>query len=151
MGLDMYLTKKTYVGANYEHNEVAGEIKLFKKDYELPIELNRVSYVDEHVGYWRKANHIHDWFVQNAQGGEDNCKPHYVSIEQLEELLEYCKEVVKNPEVAESILPTKKGFFFGNTEYNEYYLEDCKYTIELIEGLLKEDNTHSDYEYCSSW
>ena len=27
----------------------------------------------EEVGYWRKANAIHGWFVRNVQNGKDDC------------------------------------------------------------------------------
>jgi len=80
MGLDMYLKKRTYVGANYDHNNVKGSIYLTvgKNCKELPIQLNRVSYIEENVGYWRKANHIHAWFVENVQNGVDDCKGNYI-------------------------------------------------------------------------
>lgn len=55
-----------------------------------------VSYT---VAYWRKANHIHKWFVDNLQNGEDNCQRSYVSREKLNELLSVCHEVVKNSEL----------------------------------------------------
>lgn len=37
--------------------------------------------IAEDVGYWRKANAIHAWFVKNVQGGVDNCQSHEVSKE----------------------------------------------------------------------
>ena len=30
------------------------------------------------VGYWRKVNAIHNWFIENLTDGEDNCQPIYV-------------------------------------------------------------------------
>lgn len=45
----------------------------------------------EEVGYWRKANAIHKWFVDNIQDGEDDCDYYEVAPEQLEELLNICK------------------------------------------------------------
>ena len=52
MGLDMYLDK--YVAGKAEDE-------------------------DESFGYWRKANQIHKWFVDNVQGGIDDCRPYPVS------------------------------------------------------------------------
>ncbi len=46
--------------------------------------LNKVTYIIEDCGYWRKANGIHAWFVQNVQEGEDDCKEYYVSQSKLE-------------------------------------------------------------------
>lgn len=156
MGLDMYLNKKVYVGANYEHNKVTGEINLLKDGKPLPVNMKRVTYIEEEVGYWRKANHIHKWFVDNVQDGVDDCGDYYVSEEKLQELLTACKNVVNKPELAASELPTQSGFFFGGTEYDDYYIEDCKNTIEIIEGLLKEKDPEKDYingeiYYHSSW
>lgn len=51
--------------------------------------------IDQEVGYWRKANAIHRWFVENIQDGEDDCDYHReVTAEDLEELRDLCIEVV---------------------------------------------------------
>jgi hypothetical protein len=34
---------------------------------------------------------------------------------------------------AEFELPTAEGFFFGDTDYDEYYIQDLKDTIEIVE------------------
>lgn len=151
MGLDMYLTKNTYIGANYEHNKVSGTIQIEKDGKEIPIQFNRVYEIIESVGYWRKANHIHNWFVEKCQDGVDECQKTYINIEQLTDLLQVCKIVINNKDLASELLPTSSGFFFGGTEYDEYYFNDIQYTIELIESLLKEDNTNSSFYYSSSW
>jgi hypothetical protein len=44
------------------------------------------SEVIEEVMYWRKANQIHKWFVDNVQDGVDDCKEYWVSEEKLQEL-----------------------------------------------------------------
>ena len=51
------------------------------------------SIFDE-VGYWRKANHIHAWFVDKVQGGEDDCSYYFVSKDDFLELKETCEKVV---------------------------------------------------------
>lgn len=45
------------------------------------------------VAYWRKANEIHNYFVEYAQHGVDDCGTYDVSKKQLEDLLYKCKEV----------------------------------------------------------
>ena len=78
MGLDMYLRAKQY----YSPAEYRGE-ENNKKFEELKEMGGLGDYLDEYlpsisleasVGYWRKANHIHRWFVENVQGGEDECQ-----------------------------------------------------------------------------
>jgi hypothetical protein len=54
--------------------------------------------------------------------------------------------------LSDAILPTKSGFFFGNTEYDEYYYNEVKYTIEILEEIIKKHNPKVDnYIYSSSW
>lgn len=188
MGLDMYLTKEIYVGANYDWNNVKGKIEITQNDKKLPIDLSKVTYIVEHVGYWRKANAIHKWFVDNVQNGVDDCREYDVDIGQLKQLLGLCnsvikkvkyknelievkntptedgciieyknKKVIKNPEELSKILPTTSGFFFGNTEYDEYYIEDIYSTIGILENAIKDfekaakDRIIIDFKYRSSW
>jgi hypothetical protein len=73
MGLDMFLSRKKYVGAEYEHRKVTGNISIKIGDKELPIDFNKVSYIEESVAYWRKQNAIHKWFVDKVQSGNDDC------------------------------------------------------------------------------
>jgi hypothetical protein len=182
MGLDMYLTKKIYVGGNYEHNNVTGKISIKRNGNPIKIDLSKVTYIILDAGYWRKANQIHNWFVKNVQDGVDNCGEYYVESGKLEELLGVCKEIkakcsltpgkirngqtsgadgkwvdimedgnlMENSSVAAELLPSASGFFFGSTDYDEYYLQDIENTIEIIENVLA-DKEPSDIYYHSSW
>jgi hypothetical protein len=149
MGLDMYLTKKIYVGANYRHNDVSVEIDITAAGKKVNVNPKKITYILEEAGYWRKANAIHAWFVQNVQNGEDECKPHYVSYEQLQELKTLCEQVLKTKDSDKplQLLPPQDGFFFGSTEVDEGYFQDLKDTIKIIESC----DPDADYEYRSSW
>lgn len=188
MGLDMYLTRKKYIGGNYKHNKVEGTIDISSRGKKIPIDLNKVTYIEENVGYWRKANQIHKWFVDHVQDGNDDCGDYYVSTQDLEDLLNICKEVdkksilingkikngetlkngewivnyidgkvIQNAEEISKLLPTEDGFFFGCTDYDEYYLQEVKDTIEILEKILEEEkilnnkDIYSEFEYSSSW
>ena len=51
----------------------------------------------ERVGYWRKANQIHNWFVNRVQDGIDDCEYHHECTKEiLEELLATCKKVLES-------------------------------------------------------
>lgn len=158
MGLDMYLRKHKYLGANYEHNNIKGTVYLTKNEVEIPINVNQINEIIEEGLYWRKANAIHKWFVDNVQEGVDNCGYYYVSTEKLEELLKVCKEVKKDNSKAAELLPTQEGFFFGGVQYDEWYFKDIDYTIKGITELLKEQKQFEelglyilDFQYHSSW
>lgn len=166
MGLDMYLHRRTYV-KNWSHmapEEVHQiSVKLAKKKHPY-IETKKISGIVEEVGYWRKVNAIHNWFVQNCQDGVDDCKEYSVESSQLEELLNICKQIKEDHSKAEELLPPQEGFFFGNTDLDDWYFRGINDTIEILEPLVKmntklnEDAAnkifHKDYPYYyyqSSW
>ena len=61
-------------------------------------------------------------------------------------------EYIEDPTVARVLLPTQGGFFFGSTEYDQWYYADVKDTIEIIEKVLAEtDFEHEIVMYSSSW
>lgn len=161
MGLDMYLYKG-------------------KQEFDGQLEYD----FNNEIGYWRKANQIHKWFVDNVQDGQDECEDHVVTKEKAEELLNICNqvlngsklekglvqngqlykdgqwipnfeegEIIKDVSIAEKLLPVSSGFFFGGTDYDQWYFEDVKLTREILEKALKE----TDFEngevliYGSSW
>lgn len=137
----------------------------------------------QECGYWRKANAIHNWFVQNVQNGVDDCDIYLVTREQLEQLKEACEmvlaqvqtkdaqvcvgthysngeasqimedgKVITNPEKCAEILPTQGGFFFGSTDYDEYYIQDLETTIKIITEVLEQTNWDVEtIAYSSSW
>jgi len=164
MGLDMYLTKKTYIGAKYEHRGVNGNIDITIKDSPINVNFNRVSSISEDVGYWRKANQIHRWFVENVQDGEDDCREYSVSRQDFQNLLETVNLVLNakgTPEessVIEENLPPREGFFFGSTKIDPYYWDDLEMTKQIVSDVLtemeedgKNENAWIDYYYSSSW
>lgn len=170
MGLDMYLKKHRYLSSLHRVEE-DGRVKYksFKsgtiivtrttedgKEIKeiLPIENPEGSLTLEMtVLYWRKSNAIHKWFVDNVQGGEDDCGEYSVDVTKLEELLKLCKKVKDNPKDAPDLLPTCDGFFFGSTEYDENYMDDIEYTIKSLERIIKENDnsTNTWFTYSSSW
>lgn len=120
------------------------------------------KYLMEEVGYWRKANHIHKWFVDNIQDGEDDCAWHReVTSEDLEELLAICKTIksivvmdgdfVTNPDDIADLLPTQSGFFFGSTEYDSWYMDSIDHTIDVITEIFNTVDDNEMLYYRSSW
>jgi hypothetical protein len=150
MGLDMYLEKRTYVKQwDHQSAEEKHEVVVTKGGQPTNIDPKKVKYIIEEAGYWRKANQIHRWFVENVQNGVDNCGDYYVGSEKLAELLDLCKKVKADHSLADELLPSASGFFFGGTEYDEWYFNDIENTIDVLEEALKDDR--ADYYYSSSW
>ena len=141
MGLDMYLTASKFLFDYKDKDEKKKLKKIFNQ------EINEVKF---EVGYWRKANAIHKWFVDNVQKGADNCGTYYVNRDDLIKLKELCEQILKHNSLASELLPTQEGFFFGSYEYDEYYFTDLENTIKIIDKCL-ELNEEYDIEYHSSW
>lgn len=152
MGLDSYLYKKNYVRqGEWIKPEFRTEVEV-KTGGEIDknIKPERIRYIVEEVAYWRKANQIHNWFVQNVQNGVDECQNSYVSREKLEELLDVCTKVAADNTLAETLLPSASGFFFGGTEYDEWYFKDVTNTIEYLTDILADEDA-DEFEYYASW
>ena len=155
----MYLTaKKDFYPDFGDINEKEENLKTFSKllsgsgitvneiDSEFP-----TSSVSFKVGYWRKANAIHAWFVKHCQAGVDDCNSYSVSRENLIDLKDSCTAVLADNSKANSLLPPQAGFFFGSTEINDYYLDDLKLTIKIIDRCLRERLSNWNFSYNSSW
>lgn len=97
MGLDMYLDMK--VSHYPKKGETTIDLANLNGSWDT-LELNefgasnRVD-ISLGVGYWRKANHIHNWFVKNIQDKNDNCGEYYVIVEEFEKLYDICMGILK--------------------------------------------------------
>lgn len=147
MGLDMYLSATRYLSEHVDEDKGVVE-KITGVITGLP---GRLQNLIVSIGYWRKANAIHKWFVDNCQDGVDECQEAYVSKEKLQDLLDVCLQVQADPSKAAELLPTEGGFFFGGTDYDEWYIRDIQQTIEIIEKALASLDDHWSISYRSSW
>ena len=177
----MYLTRRVYVGNQNRENGKKVKISIPRDQTGVfaPItrlDQNKVKSINMEVAYWRKANAIHQWFVNNVQDGVDDCKEYYVTREQLAQLVQECKEDMEYldtcPKVENEVagygqtwtetvyeadesqlnLTPQSGFFFGSTELDEGFYQDLKDTVEMITPELEdEESMWDDYYYQSSW
>ena len=129
----MYLTRKKYVGTEYKHRNVTGEAHILIGDKELPIKFEKLSYIEESVCYWRKANQIHKWFVDNVQNGIDDCRSYDVRLEDLKKLLSLCKEIKEKAILKDGKI--KNGEILKDGTW-EPIMEDGKY-IENAEKIAE--------------
>lgn len=159
MGLDMYLRAEQYVsGGSYDpeskalfENLVASLCGEKEKDAVEAVQFPsaRVMFT---VAYWRKANHIHSWFVRECQDGKDECQLTYVDRAKLRELRELCLRVLadKDEDLAEELLAPKGGFFFGSVSYGDWFWDDLRDTVKQLDRVLALPSGWGIY-YQSSW
>lgn len=212
MGLDMYVTIRHKDTQSKLDAYEAWENKYSYEEYERLTDEQKEEYrnsepeYDEdmygkQLMYWRKANQIHNWFVQNCQGGVDDCERYVITVANLIKLKELCEKILTMTVVKQELrptflngwfsepehvmqdvrlltyegmkfasehLPSSSGFFFGNTDYNDYYVWDVEDTVKQINDTLDTLNCeygfalnsdlvtgeyNGDYiiEYCASW
>lgn len=106
--------------------------------------------IAEECGYFRKVNFLLPYF-----GYGENCSDNEISKGELENLVVACNKVLtaydkrdEEPEpddeddaepwedLADCYLPTSSGFFFGSTDYDEWYISDVREAKEWAEKLL---------------
>ena len=185
MGLDMYV--------NIRHKNTQSKLEAYKEwenkysyeEFQRLTEEQKEEYrnsepeYDENMYgkelmYWRKANQIHNWFVQNCQNGVDDCEYYAITVNDLMKLKELCEKILtmtekrkemrytsysatekeevdilyltpEGVEYATEHLPSRSGFFFGSTEYDDWYVLELKDTIEQINDTL--DILNCDYGF----
>lgn len=144
MGLDMYLKRG-------KREDVEKWREIPKSMFE---ELDRdqfdAVYPWKEVGYWRKANMIRQWFVEKCDYPvNEDCYEFELTKEDIENLLDDCLKILNaepsiRERLAEEIMPTASGFFFGGTEYDEYYYDYLHQTVDICREVL--ENTDWDNE-----
>ena len=182
MGLDMYLYAEKYVSSSdtfdKEHPIMFKDIKKIAGLEQLPTPDFANILVKQLVGYWRKANAIHGWFINNVANGVDECQEIHLNREQLETLRSDCIKALANPDreyqiennkvfyllcdylnsldqkitvdTYENPLKPSAGFFFGSNDLGDYYYSQLEYTVDLITTLL-ENSDQLEFIYRASW
>lgn len=105
------------------------------------------------LAYWRKANQVHAFFIEECAGGLDDCKPVLVHPEKLADLYQRCTQVLEDPDLAPIFLPTRPGFFFGSTDYGDDYFDDLRETLaQLDKKVMRNPKIRGDnLFYEASW
>jgi hypothetical protein len=161
MGLDMYLYARKSISSiewepdthnrklNADYTILASLVGATDWMYD-PDDLAFAS-VSIQVGYWRKVNAVHNWFIRELADGEDNCQPIYVPRSSLVDLKIICERILKDNELADELLPTGAGFFFGNTDYDEWYFHGIEKTAKIVTKLIEDVPEGWSFEYQASW
>lgn len=89
--------------------------------------------------YFRKVNFIYRYFGNKL---EDECC--IVTKAEIEDIIERCKKVSADHSLAEELLPTTSGFFFGSTEYDDWYFHDVEDCQKKMESLLEDYDETKD-------
>ena len=117
----------------------------------LDIYVNKVKY--HRLGYFRKVNFLVRFF-ENKGFDVEHQTPLCFDRDIAKELLDLCNQVLEDHSKAKELLPTMGGFFFGSTDYDEYYFKN----VEEVRNWVKEtllpkfdDLEANEYIEFSTW
>ena len=145
MGLDIRFekAKRHRVEETEERlNEIKKEFEnpnySVKKFHSLKNEYDELNPWKE-VAYFRKVNFLLPFFEYG-----ENCSRLEIDGDKIDELLVKCKQVLEDNSLAETLLPTQGGFFFGNTEYNDWYFYYVKEVYDKFSEIAEDFNSDED-------
>lgn len=146
-----------------------GPLKVIRKgeglhaalEYEVPYD----TCLEEQIGKWYNAYHIHRWFEENVRGVTGDCGEVELSRQELNdlwctvvdvletvELVETSERVdrgfdgvevrtpirtIKRPSTAQALLPVKFGLFKSSVDYDQHYVDDVYRTKAFIQDALR--------------
>ncbi|ENH98128.1 hypothetical protein J416_01479 [Gracilibacillus halophilus YIM-C55.5] len=126
------------------------KVKKYMTTYELFG--NEYLTIISKVMYWRKANHIHNWFIQHTMNGiDDNPAITEVKEQDIRNLCYDCASVLQDESRATEILPTLPGPFFGSTAYDSFYLYEIERTLDKLSDELSSTFFQKNYVVYQSW
>lgn len=155
MGLDMHLTAEKFI-SGYDFSKDGNFVKILNVLNLQESDVEKHLTINVAVGYWRKANAIHNWFVKNVQSGNDDCASYFVSRENLINLKNDCETALKildsgDKNGASKVITPTSGFFFGSTEVDSWYRRDLENTIAIVNKCFSTKFDSFDFNYRSSW
>lgn len=98
------------------------------------------------LAYFRKVNFLIPFFENYFNTKLENLKDLEITRESIEELKNRCEQVLNDHTLAKDLLPTQPGFFFGSTNYDEYYYKNVENVLEICKTLLPEFDNLKDGE-----
>jgi hypothetical protein len=89
----------------------------------------------EYDAYFRKVNFLFAYFQDKGKLVDEYYA--FVDKEDVEDIIDRCVKVLKDNHLAHELLPTQSGFFFGGTDYDDYYFHDVQDCLRQMKKYLK--------------
>lgn len=104
-------------------------------ELEALVEKEVNGYWEQYDAYFRKVNFLFKYFEDKGKMVDQYYA--FVEPEDVEDIIDRCERIQKNHDLAHELLPTQSGFFFGGTDYDEYYFYDIKDCLRQMKQYLK--------------
>ena len=130
----------------FKYQKMLDEVKSMDEVKEFFDSFEEHYYAESDV-YFRKVNFVYNFFSNKL---EDECC--FADKSDIEELISRCDKVLADHSLAQELLPTRSGFFFGSTDYDDWYFNDVKDCRKQMKSLLRKYNEDTDVMYfIMSW
>lgn len=108
----------------------------------------KINYLFTELAYFSKCNQIHGYLVDKFQEGNDDLRfSNPIFLSDLKDLLLVCREVLSNHDKAEELLPTRKGFFYGGHEYDEFYFKKLQHVFDKLNYIVDQAEEDRCFDY----
>ncbi len=89
-----------------------------------------------------EVNYYKEIYRDNKEMCDEKCKPFLKKMDEIWKPFE---------SVAQEMLPTATGFFFGSTQYRDYYVADLKDMVEIFTKVLDTTDFDIDQIFMYCW
>ena len=106
------------------------------------VKKNVDGYYEPYDAYFRKVNFLFAYY-QNIGKMVDEYYA-FTDKDDIDDIISRCERVLKDHALANELLPTQSGFFFGSTDFDQWYFDDvkdCLRQMKKYRKLLKEGVT----------
>ena len=100
------------------------------------------GHYEPYDAYFRKVNFLFKYYEDRGKM-YDQCYA-FTDADDIDDIIDRCERILKDQSLAHSLLPTQSGFFFGSTDYDNWYfsdVKDCLKQMKKYRKLLKDGVT----------
>ena len=135
MGLDIYLSKKTFIGAMFRSSKFGGVISLTKRGEKVPINADHLSWVVEDIFHGRKTYWLQEWLNHELSQALTNTEEQEISGDVIDRLHRACVEVLAHRDMADFRDVCKEKLYC--TLKTEIRQEELNFFLHEVEELAK--------------
>ena len=111
---------------------------------ELEEEVNKwvEGHYEPYDAYFRKVNFLFKYYEDRGKMYDQYYA--FTDADDIDDIIDRCEQVLQDHSLANELLPTQSGFFFGSTDYDDWYfsdVKDCLKQMKKYRKLLKDGVT----------
>jgi hypothetical protein len=93
------------------------------------------GHYEPYDAYFRKVNFIFKYYEDRGKMYDQYYA--FTDASDIDDIIDRCERVLKNHDLANELLPTQSGFFFGGTDYDDWYFSDVKDCLKQMKAYRK--------------